>query len=250
MVGTRLIGLFSLGLLAGCVTVTDAPTPVFNAQEASDARIALGLNYIKNEQYQKAHENLIQAITFTPRSHQAHNALAYYYQQVKEFDLAELTYQKALNAAPDNGDVKNNYGVFLCGQRRYEEGLTQFETAVGLPNYYLIATSYENAGLCALKQGNAEKAFGYFTKALDHQPYRAISLVKRAELFLAQRNFLMARQDLLKYQRRYGEQAHSLRLLTEVEKQSGQVSQSAKYATRLKQHLSDSLSAKGASKDD
>ncbi len=250
MVGTRLIGLFSLGLLAGCVTVTDRPTPVFNAQEASEARIALGLNYIKNEQYQKAHESLIQAIEFTPESAEAKNALAYYYQRVKDFDLAESTYQYALRSNPDNGDVLNNYGVFLCGQGRYEEGLRQFEGAIKLPNYYLIAASYENAALCSLKQGETDKARMFFTKALNHQPYRATSLLKRGELALAKKDFVAARQDLLKYQRRYGYQTHALSLLVDVEKQSGQLSQSTKYAALLKKHLSASLSVKGASKHD
>jgi type IV pilus assembly protein PilF len=250
MVRTRLIGLFSLGLLAGCVTVTDSPTPVFNAQEASDARIALGLNYIKNEQYQAAHENLIQAIKFTPNSHKAQNALAYYYQRVKAFDLAESMYQKALRDSPYNGDVKNNYGVFLCGQDRYDDGLAQFEIAVNLPNYYLIAASYENAALCSLKQGDTEQALTYFTKALDHQPYRSVSLLKRAELALAKKDFVVARQDALKYQRRYGYQSHSLSLLVDIEKQAGRLSQSIKYAALLKQHLSTSLLAKGVSKYD
>lgn len=94
-------------LLSACVSSTDLEN---NNIQAADARISLGLNYLFRENWLKAKENLEIAIKYAPNYYRSLNSIAYYYQLVGEKELAEKQYKKALQLAPTNGDVLNNYG--------------------------------------------------------------------------------------------------------------------------------------------
>ena len=220
-------------MMSGCVTVTDAPQTQFDPTEASEARIALGLNYINQEKYDRARENLDIALRYTPNYYRAQNAMAYYYQTVGEMDAAEKMYQRALIDSPKNGDVHNNFGVFLCSQQRYDEALSSFDLAVKQPYYYLVSASYENAGLCSLKKEDVIQARVYFNKALSHEPYRTKSMLKLSELDIQANLLSEARQRLFKYNKRYGYQPQSLALLIQLETRAGRPTDVVRYENEL-----------------
>ena len=233
--------LLSCLLFSGCATVDVVDNgKEFDAQAASEARVNLGLSYFKAEQWQRARENLELALKYDPNYYRAQNAMAYYYQKVGENDAAEKMYIKALKNSPKNGDVLNNYGVFLCSEDRYKEAIDAFVKAVKQPNYYLISDSYENAGLCSRKQGNLKEAADYFENALSHDPYRPRSLLQLAQVEIDSNNFKDARVQLFKFNKRYGYTADSLWLLIQLEKQAGRLTQVTKYAILLKEKYPDS----------
>ena len=233
--------LFSCLLLAGCATVTvEDSAEQFNAIDAAEARMTLGLNYLKVGQWQRARENLEQALNYAPDYYRVQNAMAYYYQKVGEKESAEKMYKKALRDSPRNGDVLNNYGAFLCSEGRYDEAINTFVKAINQPYYYLISASYENAGLCSRKQGDNEQAIDYFEKALSHDPYRPKSILQLAQLELEANNYKDARLRLFKFNKRYGYTANSLLLLIQLEKQNGRLTLVNKYANLLKEQFPDS----------
>ncbi|WP_299015774.1 type IV pilus biogenesis/stability protein PilW [uncultured Photobacterium sp.] len=228
-------------LLIGCVTVDEAGNKKeFDNIEASEARISLGLNYLESGQWQRARDNLELALKYAPDYYRAQNAMAYYYQRVDEPKQAEAMYKQALRDSPKNGDVRNNYGVFLCRQERYNEAIASFEKAIKQPYYYLTSASYENAGLCSLKSGDTEKALGYFEKALAYDPYRPKSMLQLAQLEIDSQNLKDARVMLSKFNKRYGYKADSLWLLIRLENQAGRPTQVEKYAALLKEQFPES----------
>ena len=82
--------LFSCLLLAGCATVmVEDNAEQFNAIDAAEARMTLGLNYLKVGQWQRARDNLELALEYAPDYYRVQNAMAYYYQKVGEKDAAE-----------------------------------------------------------------------------------------------------------------------------------------------------------------
>ncbi|WP_297480424.1 type IV pilus biogenesis/stability protein PilW [uncultured Photobacterium sp.] len=233
--------LFSCLLLAGCATVTvEDSAERFNAIDAAEARMTLGLNYLKVGQWQRARENLEQALSYAPDYYRVQNAMAYYYQKVDEKESAEKMYKQALRDSPRNGDVLNNYGAFLCSEGRYDEAIDTFVKAINQPYYYLISASYENAGLCSRKQGDDLQAIDYFEKALSHDPYRPKSMLQLAQLELEANNYKDARVRLLKFNKRYGYTANSLLLLIQLENQNGRLTLVNKYANLLKEQFPNS----------
>ncbi|MFH0260656.1 type IV pilus biogenesis/stability protein PilW [Vibrio barjaei] len=222
--------------LSGCVTVQEDNT---NTQHTpinmADTRIALGLSYIKLEQYSKARQSLEKAMKYAPHYYKSSLSLAYYFDVVGEVDKAAELYKKALKEHPNNGNVYNNYGTFLCKQGEFQRADALFNQALNKPIYYAVAETYENAGLCALKAQKSHQAKYYFNKSVGHQPLRPVSSLQLAALEIEQDQLPQARLRLLDFSQRYGYQRNNLELLIELERKSENWILVNKYQALLEQ---------------
>lgn len=232
---THIVMLASM-TLSGCVTVHEDNS---NAQHSSidmaDTRIALGLNYVKLEQYSKARQSLEKAMKYAPHYYKSSLSLAYYLDVVGEVNRAAELYKKTLDEHPNNGNVYNNYGTFLCKQGEFQRADVLFNQAIDKPNYYAVAETYENAGLCALKARKSHQAKYYFSKSVEHQPLRPISSLQLAALEIEQNQLYQARLRLLDFSQRYGYQRNNLVLLIELERKSKNWMLVNKYQALLEQ---------------
>ena len=235
--------LITFGLLisAGCVTVNKIDDMSKEEEiRAAEARIALGLSYLNAGDMIKARENLELAAQYAPNYYRSQTSLAYYYQQVQETALAEKAYKRALRSSSKNGNVLNNYGVFLCKNGEYEKAQQKFSQAIELPGYYLVSTSYENAAMCALSSGDKVTAKTYFERSLAHDPNRVRSTLQLAKLNIDEGNYSEPRVLLFKFNKKYGYKPVSLSLLIELEKKAGNAHLVTKYANILGQKYPDS----------
>ncbi|GAA5214516.1 type IV pilus biogenesis/stability protein PilW [Corallincola platygyrae] len=228
--------LLSVITLGGCVTETTYPDRDKNAQpsepdslSAAKARIALGLRYLKNGDYDQAKFNLTKALDHSPNNIEANYTMGYYYQVVKENELAEDYYKRAISLDSSNGDVRNTYGVFLCSQNRFEEAELQFLKAVESKTYFKVADSYENAALCARSNGQPDKAVEYFDKALTHAPNRAKSLLGLSELSWENGDRKRSESLLTRYHKSYSFSARSTYLALLQAYAKGDVMAEKKY---------------------
>ena len=57
--------------------------------------------------------------------------------------------------------LQNNYGVFLCRQKKYTEAIIHFLLATKDPAYLHVSDAYQNAAHCALKIPNRALADQY-----------------------------------------------------------------------------------------
>ncbi|PKF50871.1 type IV pilus biogenesis/stability protein PilW [Enterovibrio nigricans] len=236
-----LISLLLMGLLAGCVTVTDEKTQAnFDNIQAAESRISLGLAYLKDGNWLRARENLEMAVQFAPRYDRALITFAHYLQEVGEFEQAEAQYKAALRYSPKNGDAHNNYGVFLCKQARFDEAQEAFEDAIAQPNYYKLADSYENAALCALKADDNLDAKQLFQKAIDHEPNRPVSSLRLAQLEIEEGELVQAKLRLFHFHKRYGYQPSSLLAMVKLETLAQQPSEAVRYARILEKKFPES----------
>ncbi|EEX92245.1 type IV pilus biogenesis/stability protein PilW [Vibrio orientalis CIP 102891 = ATCC 33934] len=233
----RLVLPSTLLILSGCMTVDATSNNIAQSQlrERSEARVKLGIGYLKQGNMIKARENFEMALKHDPNYYRAQLSLAHYFEQVEETESAKHLYQSAFNQHANNGDVLNNYGTFLCRYGQYEQADTLFNQAVKQPSYYRISTSYENAALCSLKAGNKQRAQEYFHRALAHQPGRPTSSLNLAKLEIENRSYVDARLRLLRFHQRYGAQKSSLKLLIELEQGAGNTTLEHKYRGQLAQ---------------
>lgn len=192
-------------LLSACVTEPRDPdfagADAINTDAAAKNRVSLGLTYLSNGNFSQAKANLDKALNFAPKSADAHFAMAYYYQQVDELALTEEYYLEALKLAPEDPNIINSYGAFLCEQGRYEKAKSYFLKAVSSKSYVSTAETYENLAICAVDQGKTDEAVGFFESALNHQPTRGKSLFFLAQLQKEQGNYGEAKKTLWKYDR-------------------------------------------------
>jgi type IV pilus assembly protein PilF len=103
---------------------------------------------------------------------------------LKEYDKAEDDFRQALNIAPNDPEVNNNYGWFLCQTGKERQSIAYFLNALKSPLYETPDRAYTNAGTCALKAGDLEGAQNYLLKALQLSRDGALNArIELAKLF-------------------------------------------------------------------
>ncbi|BDX07842.1 type IV pilus biogenesis/stability protein PilW [Planctobacterium marinum] len=233
----RILIFFCSILLAGCasqpVNNKNTLAPGVNQVEAAKTRVSLGLTYLKNGNYVQAKTNLDKALEFAPRLGDAHFALAFYYQQVSEWEIARQYYEQAMHLDSNNPDLINSYGAFLCEIGEYREAKENLLRAINIKTYNRSAESYENLAICSHRQGNIGEAMNYLRSALQHQPGRARSWYMLVELLLAKKQWQEAKVAYRQYEKVVPVTADTLNLAIEIENGLGNANIAQGYADML-----------------
>ncbi|MFB2648933.1 MULTISPECIES: type IV pilus biogenesis/stability protein PilW [Shewanella] len=211
-------------LVTGCVTErtysgTDIPVSERKLDKVAAARerMQLGLTYLNRGNSEQAKYNLDKAVEYAPELEDVHVAMAYYYQTVGDLVRTEQAYQDAINTKDASGDSMNNFGVFLCQQKRYDKAEKMFLAAIEMPKYTRTASSYENLGICSRDAGQTEKARQYFQMALKYDPRRSVSLLELAELGVDKGDYIDAQNQLARYHQVAAQTPESLTLGIKIE---------------------------------
>ncbi|MGB4914344.1 MAG: type IV pilus biogenesis/stability protein PilW [Candidatus Dechloromonas phosphoritropha] len=106
------------------------------------------------------------ALEADPENVQALSVRGLVHAQLKENAKAEDDFRRALNIAPKNPDVNNNYGWFLCEIGQPRQSIQYFLNALKDPLYETPEVAYANAGGCAMKAGDLDGAQNYLLEAL------------------------------------------------------------------------------------
>lgn len=144
-------------------------------QDVASRYAQLGLAYLEKGDRVMAKQKLVLALKKSPNSALANTSMAYLLEQMGDLHQADVLYRKALRCAPHRGMYLNNYATFLCRQGQYQQAAHYFVLAIQDEYDAHTGLAYENAGLCALKQGNQRQADVYFKKALRHDPSRQVA---------------------------------------------------------------------------
>ncbi|MBF9000187.1 tetratricopeptide repeat protein [Vibrio nitrifigilis] len=159
-------------ILLGCVS--QSPQHTSSAPNSiADARIALGLAYLKQGDTVKAKFNLDKAQRAAPTYIETDIALSYYFTQVKEFAKAAQRYQQAIKRHPHHGGLLHNYATFLCQRHHYNKAQHYFSLAIQQPDYPNIAASYENSAMCYWQNKQYQPALTMIELAKNHAPQRS-----------------------------------------------------------------------------
>ena len=130
----------------------------------------LAAGYYYRGQHEIALEELNEALKADPNYAMAHSVKGLVFMELKEDALAQTSLQKAVDIAPQDPEVRNNYGWFLCQRSREKQSLEQFDEAVRNPLYRTPELALVNAGNCSAKIGEIRRAETYFRQALTIQP--------------------------------------------------------------------------------
>jgi type IV pilus assembly protein PilF len=141
-----------------------------SAQKRAVIRLQLAVGYYQRGELEVALDEVKQALQANPDSDDAYNMRGLIYMQMSEDHLAEESFQHALRLAPHNGEVDNNYGWFLCQNKRAAESFPYFEAAAAERKYAFPAKALDNAGKCSLKINHSAEAEKYFLLAFKYDP--------------------------------------------------------------------------------
>ena len=230
--------------LVACTTTSEVTTERKvskpNLIEASDLNTRLAVGYIQREQYKPAKDKLEKAIEQDPENVIAYKTLAYLYGTLGLGKEADEKYSEAMELKPDDPDLLNNYGAFLCANGRLEEAQKKFEQAYSNPFYESLYLAQSNAGSCYLKQGEYKKAEALLRKSLRLQPNLPGSLVSMAEIGVKTDRYMMARAYIERYHAARPAGPESLWIQIQAEKALGARDHYKKYARQLINDFPDS----------
>ncbi|MGD9600449.1 MAG: type IV pilus biogenesis/stability protein PilW [Gammaproteobacteria bacterium] len=239
----RVVGLMALLLFAGCQSSPSQKRGVDTAEERrklAEINTQLALAYMRDGDNELAMRKLEKAIEADPKSVGAHTAMALLHARLGQTDEAERSYRSALSLDPQNAAALNNYGQFLCQQKRYDEGLAKFQDAVKNPLNRTPESALTNAGLCAQQSGDLAGAEQHFRAALQRVPTLTPALLAMAQLSLEQQNHLQARGYYQRYLAVGPQNPRTLWLGIRIEHALEDRDAEASYALQLKNRFPDS----------
>ncbi len=236
----RLIVLSLLvSLLLACTSTPDVNEG--NLVKAADTNAKLGLAYMQQGRNEIALGKLKKSLKQNPENTDAHHYLAILYGKLDRMEKAEEHFKEALELMPDSNlsskvaAVRNNYAVFLCKQKRYQEANKYFELVTQDPLYQSRDQLFENMALCEQEKGDMHQAERLFNQALRLNPKLGKTLLGLAQINYDKGLYIQAHTYLNKFLKFNTHNAESLWLAILVERQAGNNAERiANYSIRLK----------------
>ena len=241
-VKTQLLAVFVvLVFTSGCASQQSGDEDKESKRrKAAKANTSLGLEYMKRGQYEVALGKLKKAVREDSSYAPGHTVLAVLYERIGEEELAGKHYHKAYEADPENGDVNNNYGVYLCQTGKEKQAIGHFFKALDDPFYTSPSVALTNAGACAMGQGDLVTADEYLRRALKIEPDFPDALIAMARLNFIEQNYLKSRAFMQRYEAAARHEAGSLLLAYRIEMASSDPRAANKYKIMLESNFPDS----------
>ncbi len=199
-VGSVLVTFFLAFLLTGCTSQAvreNDKTGTLGAAERrespADTYVQLAAEYLRIGNYAAALSKAKKAVQKDPRNANAYLVLGLVYEKLGEPKNALDVYRRGVNVDGRDPYLLNAYGVLLCEQNQYQQSQRMFDRALSNPLYDTPWVALTNAGHCALRAGEKDKATHYLLKALQANPKYAPALENMAQISYDQGKYLSAR---------------------------------------------------------
>ena len=244
--------LIACGVLAGCAQAPASSATQANTVETgiltgevgdprNRARIhtELASAYFERGSMGVALEELRTAIAADPNYAAAYSVLGLVHMELRENAVAQQHFEHALRLSPNDPDINNNYGWFLCQTGHEQQSIAYFLAALKNPLYNTPARSYVNAGLCSLKN-NESDAIDYFERALRSAPDNLQALLNLASARYKRGQLEAARGLIGRFNKLVEPTAESLWLALRIERKLGDKLAENSLATQLRRRFSGS----------
>ncbi|MDZ7828249.1 MAG: type IV pilus biogenesis/stability protein PilW [Halofilum sp. (in: g-proteobacteria)] len=230
--------LVLLSLLSGCAS-TAGPSEA-SQKKAAQINARLGANYLRQGSLDLANEKLQKALRQDEDNVDAHATYALLQMELGKPAEARRHFREALSLSPDDPDLHNNYGTFLCNQEDYEAGIKQFLRAAENRLYSTPEYAYANAGVCAVDAGLPREARQYLRQALEIEPRLPAALRELAQLEFRNGRAVEARSYLERYHANVKSTAETLLLAARIERRLGNHNRADEYGRKLLRNFPDS----------
>jgi len=192
--------LITCTLIGGCGLLSQTKSDSMSSAELANINLQMGVRYLNMGMLDVAKEKLENAYDLDSSNPETLNALAVFYERIKDDEEAADFYQAAIRNDPENYSTKNNYGRFLCEHGQPEKGMAMLQEALDSPMNQRSWLALTNIGLCRLQQNDAGKAEQNFREALFVNPEYAPALQEMLKISYNKQEYMSARAFLERYQ--------------------------------------------------
>jgi type IV pilus assembly protein PilF len=148
-------------------------TPEVSPKDRAALHADLGAGYYERGRMDVALEELNEAATLDPLNPRIYNYYGLVYAMLGDNPKAEQNFQRALSLAPEDSDIRHNWGWYLCSNDRPRESIPEFELALRNPFYRTPEVALTNAGRCSAAFGDINGAESFYRRALARSPANA-----------------------------------------------------------------------------
>lgn len=222
------------GPIAESVSMTGEPT---DARNRARVRAELAALYYGRGNMAIALEELRLAAAADPTYPLTYSLFGLVYMELRENQLAQANFERALRLSPTDPDNNHNYGLFLCQTGREGESIKYFMQAVSNPLYPAPWRSLSAAGVCSLRKNNVKEAEDFFQRALRQEPDDPGSLLQLGQIRYRQGGLEEARKLVNRYNKIVEPTAESLWLALRVERKLGERVAESSFANQLRRRF-------------
>lgn len=245
MTRTTMLALCAVFLAACAGTGTQAPSAdsgpiigeVGDPRQRARIHTELASLYYQRGSMGVALEELRTATTADANYAPAHSMFGLVYMELRENQLAEDSFERALKLAPNDGDINHNYGWFLCQTKREPDSIKYFLRAIGNPLYSVPWRSYSAAGTCSLRSNNMKDAEEFFQRALRLEPDEPTALLQMGQIRYRQDRMAEARRLVSRHSKLVAPSPEALWLALRIERRLGQRVAEQSYANQLRRRF-------------
>lgn len=240
----RAIFALSAALLAACAGTGSAPgpstvpvseqVPSGMSERSAKTHTELGMLYMQAGNLAVALEEARLATAIDPRYAPAFDLMGLVHMALNEMPQAQQAFERAVQLAPGDPQIANDYGWFLCQSGREQEAIKYFEAAARNPLYKTPTRPYTNAGLCYLRLKDEKAAEVNFQRAVMVDASNAQAIYHLSNLALKRGDLFNARKFLGELHRLIEPNAESLWLGIRIERKIGDRQAEASYSSQLR----------------
>ena len=203
-------------------------------------RVELAMEYFSQRQFSIALAELRNAQRIDANYPDMYNALGLVYMELGERALADENFRQGLRLAPNDSEINNNYGWFLCQTDRAAQSLPYFQTALRNSLYATPAIASRNAGICAQRSGDLAAAQDYLQNAFRLDPSSAVTTYYLAEVLYRKKEYERAKFYIGRINQQGEPNAASLWLAIKIEHARGDKAGEQALAVQLRRRFPES----------
>lgn len=160
-----------------------------HVEERIMARLKLASEYYSRNQVGAALRELMSAQDISTDYAPLQNMLGVVNMDLRRYEEAEKSFQRALKLERNDPDIHNNYGWFLCTSGQHAKGQEWLAKAWSNPLYETPEKALYNTGRCARMANDQVRAVEFFAKALQVSPNSTAIMYELANMQFDQGNY-------------------------------------------------------------
>jgi type IV pilus assembly protein PilF len=234
-----------LALLAGCASKPAETLPELKtASDMTDLdrrarlRFELASAYFARGQPTTALDEVKQALVAKPDLPEAYNLRGLIYASLGQPQLAEESFQRALQLNARDADAMHNFGWFLCQQSRFPDAAAMFDRALQQPQYRDGPRTLLAKGLCEARAGDLANAERTLTRSYELDPGNPATAFNLGEVLFRLQEFERARFYLRRVNSQpQGANAQTLWLAARIEQRLGNPTGARSFGEQLQERF-------------
>lgn len=213
---------------------------VNEAAGRAKVHVDLGMSYLREGQLNVAQDEARLAVEADSSYPLAYSLLGLVHMGLKEDGAAEAAFRRALQLAPTDPEVNNNFGWFLCQTKREHQSIPYFVVASKSPLYTEPTKPLTNAGICSVNMKDDKGAEEFLGRALRADPANPDAHFLLADIYFRSGRYGEARARMAELHRLAEASADSNWLALRIERKLGDREAEMRYATQLRRKFQNS----------